>query len=687
MYQRLEAFCRRIWPELEALPQQRRAIAVGDILGALYAVPLAVAGLIWLAVVSRWEVLLEQWPLTLALLLLLYPFNRLSFFVVAELRPGAISDVASSLEAVLIWTAALLLGPVGLWLGVISGVARLVSGWRREQMASGRWTLARNEGLSLVETTIACLAGLWMYRALGGWVPFPGLYLPKVIWAGLFATLGRFLLGQLLTLPFLMLMLYLLRWIDPRIKPLHFLRFQSVTTALMASGQPFAVLAAGLFGDHDIWMFLFLMTGLLVVSFLAHRLSQMALRSQQQARLLEGLETLSRGLLTAVPEEEAQLAIIQARIADHSLYIPGRLEIRLFPDRVVVHEPAQFEAVSEGIWNWLQENPGNYNFPEGTPLPWGGRTAERCTALAMIVDEDTRELIGGIYLSISTRGYIDRRLFQIYLPILQTLSDQVALALRRAKIYQQTSAHQRLEQELRLAGEIQGSFLPDHFPQVAGWGLSAMLISARDTSGDFFDFIALPDGRVEIVVADVADKGVGAALYMALSRAYLRSHVLGDHPEPASALQSLNQRILEDTSSDLFVTVVYALVEPNGTSLLYGNGGHPPPLVVRANPDQPSRFLTRTGMAVGAVEEAVYGQASVTMEPGDFVVIYSDGLTDASNSEGEIFGMERLQQKAEALRGMTPYEVRMQLTEALREFSGGTQEDDVTLVVLGREMT
>jgi serine phosphatase RsbU (regulator of sigma subunit) len=686
MYPRLEGFCQRLWPELAQMPDQRRAISVGDMLGSLYALPIALAGLVWLATASQWERLWSEWPLSLALLLLLWPFNRLSFFVVAELRPGSASDVASSLEGVLIWASALYLGPVGLWFGVLSGIGRLVNDWRREQVTSARLSLVRNELFSLVETSVACLAGLWLYRLLGGVTPFPGLNIPGVILAGLLATAGRFLFGQLVSLPFLLLLMFLLHRIDPLIRPVQLLRFQLVTTVLMASGQPFAVLAAGLYSEHGIWIFLFLMAGLLVVSYLAHRLSKTALRSQRQASLLEGLETLSRALLITPPEEEAQLAVIRERILNRSLHFPGRLEIRLFPERVVVHEPPHFEAVPEAAWEWLKQNPGDHNFVSGTTLPWGGRSAERCTALVEIVDEETHEMSGGIYLSISTRGYFDQHLFEVYIPILQTLADQLALALNRAKVARQNTGRERMEQELRLAGEIQGSFLPDHFPQVEGWRLSAMLVSARDTSGDFFDFIALPDGQVGIIVADVADKGLGAALYMALSRAYLRSHILGASAEPASALLSLNRRVLEDTSSDLFVTVFYVLVAPHGASLVYSNGGHPPALVVRVDPERPSEWLVRTGMAVGAVEEAEWNQVVIAMEPGDFAVLYSDGLTDAVNAQGQAFGVGRLKETAEALRGQPPYEVRVKIMDTLREFSGGVQDDDVTVVVLGREI-
>jgi serine phosphatase RsbU (regulator of sigma subunit) len=190
---------------------------------------------------------------------------------------------------------------------------------------------------------------------------------------------------------------------------------------------------------------------------------------------------------------------------------------------------------------------------------------------------------------------------------------------------------------------------------------------------------------VAIIEADVADKGVGAALYMALSRAYLRSQAIGSDPSPAQALAALNRRILQDTTSDLFETVFYALVTPDGRELVYANAGHPPPIIVRADPSRASLTLPRTGMAVGVLEDTGWEQISVDLEPGDFVVIYSDGMTDSMNPQGEMYGAARIKAEAEALRGYPPVEVRKRLMDAFQAFASSGQEDDVTLLVLGKD--
>jgi hypothetical protein len=168
------------------------------------------------------ETLVVQWPLTLALLLLLYPFNRLSFFVVAELRPGAISDVASSLEAVLIWTAALLLGPVGLGWGNLRVPVGDSCGASKCNRAMDA---VRNELLSLIETTLLAWAGCGV-PGFGGWIPFPGLYLPLVIWPAA-GYAGTLLVGPALEHAVSAADAVPAALIDGRIRPLRFLRFSS----------------------------------------------------------------------------------------------------------------------------------------------------------------------------------------------------------------------------------------------------------------------------------------------------------------------------------------------------------------------------------------------------------------------------------------------------------------------------
>ncbi|MCK4900183.1 MAG: response regulator, partial [Anaerolineales bacterium] len=150
------------------------------------------------------------------------------------------------------------------------------------------------------------------------------------------------------------------------------------------------------------------------------------------------------------------------------------------------------------------------------------------------------------------------------------------LALRKLQKQLQI-ANEKMEQELALAGEVQASFLPGKIPQIPGWQLSVSLIPARETSGDFFDAIPLPGGRVGLLIADVVDKGVGAALFMALSSTLLRTYATEYPTQPELVFSAVNERILQDTNAKQFVTVFYGILDPDTGMLVYGNAGHCPP--------------------------------------------------------------------------------------------------------------
>ena len=677
----MERLAVRVWPGITGLPAERRVIAALDVLGAGYYAILSLLGLAWLLAVSDWGVFRSYSLLFLVLLLLAMLFNRFRYFAFTELSYGRTSSVLSSMDGVAGWTAALLLGPVGLWVGVINVVVRFIMDLPGNLQASSRWELLRVELSNLAENTLARLGALAFYRALGGAIPFPSIEVHTVVVA-LLATAGMILLQQVIAVPFYVLLAAVVEVIDREVTTFRFLRFVVGKGIMLAVAAPFAVLAAGLYRDYGLWMMLFFFGGLVMVSYLANRSSRSALHIQLQSRMMEGLESLSRALLLAPPDRDRILHAIREHITQGRLHLPGRLEICLFPGEIILHEPVMWPALPEDAWNWLRDHPGAHHFGPAMPLPWNEVETDRSTALVSINDYDSGEMVGGIYHSVSARGLIDRQLYLIYLPVLNTLADQISLALRRVKGYQQLLQHRRVEEELRLAGDIQGSFLPDHFPELPGWTLSAMLVSARDTSGDFFDFFTLPDGRVGIVLADVADKGIGAALYMALSRAYLRSLALEKDPYPPATLAALNRRILQDTSSDLFVTLVYGMISPGNGRFIYCNGGHPPPLVVRSNPSQPIELLARTGMAVGVTENTEWEEGSIELSPGDYILMYSDGITEAQSDAGEFFGLERLISGVEAMRGRPPAEVREYLIQRVQDFSGDVQEDDIALLVL-----
>jgi type II secretory pathway predicted ATPase ExeA len=239
-------------------------------------------------------------------------------------------------------------------------------------------------------------------------------------------------------------------------------------------------------------------------------------------------------------------------------------------------------------------------------------------------------------------------------------------------------------QELALAGRMQASLLPASVPAIPGWQVAASLRPARETSGDFYDLIDLPGDRLGIVVADVADKGMGAALYMALSRTLLRTYAADHADRPDLALEAANRRILADTHAGLFVTVFYGVLDPEAGTLTYCNAGHHPPFL--SGPDGPGELLPGRGMALGVVPEPAWGHTTVSIPPGGLMLFYTDGVVDALSPEGGRFGMEEALAVVRGQRGRPAAEVQAALLSRLQEFMGDEpQFDDITLVVLTRE--
>lgn len=259
------------------------------------------------------------------------------------------------------------------------------------------------------------------------------------------------------------------------------------------------------------------------------------------------------------------------------------------------------------------------------------------------------------------------------------------LALRSLQ-RQLQDANKRFERELALAGATQSSFLPKQLPDVSGWQLAVTLIPARQTSGDFYDIAHLPNGRLGILVADVADKGAGAALYMALSWTLIRTYVSEYPAQPERVLSSANHRILTDTDADQFVTAFYGILDPSTGELIYCNAGHNPPYLVSGQDGKEARQLTRTGIPLGIFGDQEWSQAVVQLSPGDALVLYTDGVTDAENGQGSFFGEDRLLDSIRANMGGAAVEVRDGIIADVHQFVGSApQLDDIALVVVTRE--
>jgi serine phosphatase RsbU (regulator of sigma subunit) len=261
------------------------------------------------------------------------------------------------------------------------------------------------------------------------------------------------------------------------------------------------------------------------------------------------------------------------------------------------------------------------------------------------------------------------------------------LRVARAKTYDQAIAHQQISMEMAQAGKIQASFLPEEIPSLPGWQLSAILEPARETSGDYYDFIPLTNGQIGIVVADVADKGAAAALYMASSRTLIRSYAAEFPLQPELVLSNVNQRILTETHAGLFVTIFYGILDPTSGRLIYCNAGHNPPYILGPQEDDTVQVLHKTGMALGITKGAAWDRGEVMLSPGDILIMYTDGLTEAQNEQEILFSEERVEKTAQANLGRSAQEIQEAMLEEVHGFVGDApRSDDLTLVILKRDV-
>lgn len=269
--------------------------------------------------------------------------------------------------------------------------------------------------------------------------------------------------------------------------------------------------------------------------------------------------------------------------------------------------------------------------------------------------------------------------------LLNTLATQAAPAFRVAQLarWQQVEARERerVEHELRVARVIQETLLPETTPALVGWRIAALWQPARAVSGDFYDFLEFPDGRVGVIVADVTDKGVPAALVMATARSLLRA-AAERLVSPGEVLARANDQLCPDIPRNMFVTCLYLLLDPATGELTFANAGHNLPICCTANG---AIEMHATGMPLGLLPGMRYSETQGRMEPGDRLLLYSDGLVEAHNVHKEMFGFPRLRQLVgDQIPG---HQMIAELMQALAEFTGPAweQEDDVTLLTIERE--
>jgi len=269
--------------------------------------------------------------------------------------------------------------------------------------------------------------------------------------------------------------------------------------------------------------------------------------------------------------------------------------------------------------------------------------------------------------------------------LLDDLAGTAAPAVRVAQLVreQQKEAQQRerIEQELKVATLIQQTLLPKSEPDLPGYDIAAFYKPAREVGGDFYDFLDLEDGRLGLIIGDVTDKGVPAAMVMATTRTLLRTSAQR-FDSPGDVLERVNDVLVPDIPPNMFVTCMYAILDPASGRLHYANAGHDLPYRRRR---RIAEELRATGMPLGLMPGMGYEEKEVFIEEGDTVLFYSDGLVEAHDPEREMFGFPRLQGLVGAHRSGGASLVEFLLSELAR-FTGEAweQEDDITLVTLER---
>lgn len=267
--------------------------------------------------------------------------------------------------------------------------------------------------------------------------------------------------------------------------------------------------------------------------------------------------------------------------------------------------------------------------------------------------------------------------------IIAGISQQAALAVQNDLLQKEMAERERLEQELHLAHQIQQAFMPDRLPDLPGWDLAFEWQAARQVAGDFYDFFKLPGARLGLVIADVADKGMPAALFMTLTRTLVRAAALEDE-SPADVLARANDLLVPDAQQGMFVTAFYAVLSLETGRLTYASAGHNPPLLLDSRTQELKR-LVKGGMALGVMEGTSLKEHAACLEPGDSLIMYTDGITEAFSPKGDVYGEEQLWATIQAADCASAQTILDAIHRSVYAFLGeGPPSDDITMMVIRR---
>ena len=269
--------------------------------------------------------------------------------------------------------------------------------------------------------------------------------------------------------------------------------------------------------------------------------------------------------------------------------------------------------------------------------------------------------------------------------IFKAICEQTAFALYSASIYSEANEKRRLDQDLLVAQDIQRILLPAQSPEVSGYEICGINVPASRVSGDYYDYIRVDDCSTGVVIADVSGKGVPASLIMAMCRSVLRSNAIGLR-SAAEVLHTVNRLLYPDIKEDMFISMAYAILDHHSNKITLCRAGHDAPLHYSATSQTVSK-INPPGMALGIDSGGVFDRIakdfSISLEPDDCLILYTDGVTEALDPKGFEFGMKNMIQSIQASAGGGAPAIIARLTDDLRAFTGTQpQNDDITLIVI-----
>ncbi len=266
-----------------------------------------------------------------------------------------------------------------------------------------------------------------------------------------------------------------------------------------------------------------------------------------------------------------------------------------------------------------------------------------------------------------------------------SLAEQGALAINNTSVVSALIEKNKLDFDLRLASSVQRYLLPSSLPNISGLDFAVNYIPQQLIGGDFYDFINLPDGILGVVIADVSGKGISAAILMALCQTKMKYIACNNPHSPAEALKKLNAEMVKAMREDMFITMIYATISADGSTVKLSRAGHEAALFYKSR-DGKVEEIRPSGMAVGMVESELFdssvGEISFKLESGDALTLYTDGISEAQNSSGEEFSKIRLEKILQNLNTKTAAEINEGMISEMEKFSKGAKSDDITLLTI-----